>query len=119
MADFKPNPLWGFSPQTPEDSPTWWGDVSYNLSLVYAPLANKIGNFAFPKDENYVLNTEELDKYPAYMWEDLFDAESEAEFANIVKMNTEMSEVRKRLSINNRSCQELIQKKTMFLRHPH
>ena len=71
------------------------------MSLVYAPLANKIGNFAFPKDENYVLNTEELDKYPAYMWEDLFDAESDAEFANIVQMNTEMSEVRKRLSINN------------------
>jgi len=101
MADFNPNPLWGFSPQTPEDSPTWWGDVSDNLSLVYAPLSNKLANFAFPKDENYTLDTEALDSYPAYMWEDLFDAESDAEFANIVKMNTEMSEIRKRLSINN------------------
>ena len=57
MADnFKRSPLWGESTPYPArevDKQTWWGDVGDNLSLVYAPLGNKINNFFFTKDDNF------------------------------------------------------------------
>ena len=41
MADFKRNPLWGYSPEKYRTQ-SWGGDVSDNLALIYAPLQNKV-----------------------------------------------------------------------------
>ena len=101
MADFKPNPLWGETPQTLEESPSWWGDVTDNLALIYGPLHNKMQNFVFPEDKNFNINIDSLRNQPTHLWDELSDAKSQAEFANILTMNKEMSAIRDRLSINN------------------
>ena len=101
MADFKPNPLWGETPQTLEEEPSWWGDVTDNLSLIYAPLHNKMKNVVFPHDRNFNVTTEQLQNQPTHIWDELSDARSQAEFTNIITMNREMSAIRDRLSINN------------------
>ena len=100
MADFKRNPLWGYSPEKYRTQ-SWAGDVSDNLSLVYAPLGNKLTNFAFPKEEGFKVTTDKLQGYPMSIWEDLYDTHSQAEFDNTVHMYNKMSEIRDRLSINN------------------
>ena len=100
MADFKRNPLWGYSPEKYRTQ-SWAGDVSDNLSLVYAPLGNKLTNFAFPKEEGFKVTTDKLQGYPMAIWEDLYDTHSQAEFDNTVHMYNKMSEIRDRLSINN------------------
>ena len=105
MADnFKRSPLWGESTPYPArevDKQTWWGDVGDNLSLVYAPLGNKINNFVFPKDDNFKITFDMINQYPASLQEDLLDADSLAEWDNTLMMYDHMSAIRKKLSVNN------------------
>jgi len=101
MAGINNSPLWSFSPKKFEEAPSWWGDVSSNLSLVYKPLANKLENWSFRPDSNFRVTSDMLSAYPTNVYSDLMRARSQAEFDNIGYMHTEMTKIRESLSINN------------------
>ena len=101
MAGIKNSPLWNFSPSEFEEAPSWWGDVSSNLALVYKPLANKLENWSFRPDPSFRINSDMLQAYPPSVYSDLLRARSQTEFDNIGYMHTEMTKIRESLSINN------------------
>jgi hypothetical protein len=95
------SPLWNYSPEPYKEAPSWWGDVTDNLALVYKPLANKLQHTSFPNDPDFKVDGDMLSIFPSSIHSDLLETKSQAEFDNTVTMFQEMTEIRERLSMNN------------------
>ena len=97
------SPLWlNAYPDAPEQSNTWWGDVSDNLSLIYDPLRNKINRFHFPVDKDFNITPDMLHHHPSDLRIELANTKSLPEFDNTIFMYNHMKEIRERLGVNNR-----------------